>query len=124
MKVIASLVAVLLIATVTLFAASATKKLIDQRFTTSGTYLWNTADYPSALSIDMTFVTGAYNNTFTFGYTRDGVYHEMLRQTATNMHTLIWYVPSRYFWKTGDTLTWSNTVAQPATIAINADFQF
>lgn len=105
--------------------SSTSKKIVSVNFKSTGSYTWpTTADYPSALSMDMTFNSGAYSNTFYFGYVRAGVQHDMLSYTADGTHSLVWYIPSRYFFQTGDKLVWSNSVAQNAVFTLNTDAQY
>jgi len=116
----------LVFSTVTASAQSSTsKKIVTVSFTNSASYTWaTTAGYPSALTVDMTFNSGSYSNTFYLGYVRSGVQHDLLTYTADGMHTLVWYIPSRYLFQTGDKLVFSNSVPQAAVFTLNADFHY
>lgn len=121
---ILAILSALLIAAVAADSSSTFKKIISINFKGSGSYTWpTTLEYPTALSVDMTFKNGSYTNTFYVGYIRDGIQHDMISYTA-NMHTLVWYIPSRYLFKSNDQIVWSNSVAQQAVFTLNTDSQF
>jgi hypothetical protein len=61
-------------------------------------------------------------NTFTVSCIRGSVTNVLMTVTATNMTDVVWFVPSRVYFTSGDNIVFSNTKTNAGTVTPNFEF--